>query len=441
VNDDVATDLPAIARALSAGVTTSRAVVTSALRRYDEVEPVLRAFAWLDRERALVMADSADRRRSAGGDVGPLGGTPMGVKDIFDTQDLPTENGSALFRGRIPERTADVIHALEERGGIVLGKTVTSELAYYHPGPTTNPFDRLRTPGGSSMGSAAAVAAGIVPAAVGSQTNGSVIRPAAFCGVVGVKPTHDLLSTRGMMAFAPTLDTVGAFAQTVEGAALMCAAMARASVSEWWGGIPSTPPRLAAVRTQDWELASKAAVRELERALGELSSGVGPIEWLPIPAELDGSLPVHRTIMAYEGARTIGPVVARAPTVVSNLVRKLVAEGNAISEARYRDALAARDRLRAVFREWIDGYDALVTLPAPGEAPSSETTGDPRFCTRWTLLGIPIVGIPTGHGPAGLPLGMQLLGRSGADRDLLQVAAWVERELANRVARPAASMP
>lgn len=419
-------DLPAAARAIRQRLTTSRALVEAALARYDEREGVLQAFAWLDRERALRLADAADAARDR---EGLLHGVPLGVKDIFDTAGIPTENGSALFRGRVPDRSATAVTNLERAGAIVLGKTVTAELAFYHPGPTTNPHDPTRTPGGSSMGSAAAVAAGIVPAAVGSQTNGSIVRPAAFCGVVGAKPTYGRIPRDGVMPFAPTLDHVGGSARTVEGVAWLCAALAGDPLEEWWAGPSRTPPRLAAVRTSDWDRADEAMRARFQAVLDAIAAAGSPIEWPAPPAGLDDAVAVVATLMRYEGARSLGPAVARAPQLVSPTARDFFVGGERVTDDEYRRALLARDRLIAAFTTWARPYDAILTLAAVGEAPGLETTGDPRFCSRWTLVGAPAVAIPAGRGPSGLPLGIQMVGAPGDDRRLFSAAAWAERVL------------
>ncbi len=420
-------DLPRVARSIRDRLTTSRAVVEETLARYDEREPVLHAFAWLDRERALRLADLADAALARGGDPGPLHGVPIGVKDIFDTAGLPTENGSPLFKGRVPTTSAAAVVALEHAGAIVLGKTVTTELAYYQPGPTTNPHDPARTPGGSSMGSAAAVAAGIVPGAIGSQTNGSVIRPAAFCGVVGVKPTHARIPLEGVMRFAPTLDHAGAFATTVEGAALLCAAAAGEPLSRWWRGIPSEPPRFAAVRTKDWDKASDAMKARFQEAIDALAMAGRPIEWPALPAGVDEAVPVLARIMRYEGARNIGRVAMKRPELVSEVARALFEEGGRIGDEQHESDLRERERLIAAFELPASRYDAILTPSAPDEAPTPETTGDPIFCSRWSLLGVPAVTIPVGRGPAGLPLGLQLVGAPDDDARLLGAAAWAQR--------------
>ena len=419
-------DLPAAARAVRQRLTTSRAVVEAALARYDEREPVVRAFAWLDRERALRLADEADHRAASGAPLGPLHGVPVGVKDIYDTAGIPTENGSRLFRGRVPDRSAAAVTALEEAGAIVIGKTVTTELAFFHPGPTTNPHDPSRTPGGSSMGSAASVAAGMIPGAIGSQTNGSVIRPAAFCGVVGLKPTYGRISLEGVMPFAPTLDHAGTFTRTVLGAALLCAVLAREPAETWWAGPDAAPPRFAAIRTKDWERGSEPARKRFQQAIDALAAAGRAIEWPPLPGDVDEAVPVLRTIMAKESASTIGVAIRRDPAAVSDVAKALVREGEAISDAAYREALRERARLVAAFADWAAPYDAVLTLPATGEAPTPETTGDPIFCSRWTLVGAPAVTLPAGRGPSGLPLGVQLVAGPGDDRRLLGAAAWAE---------------
>jgi Asp-tRNA(Asn)/Glu-tRNA(Gln) amidotransferase A subunit family amidase len=423
-------DLPAAARAIRHRLTSSRVLVEACLRTYDEREPTVLAFAWLVRDRALRLADAADAAaRQEGARLGLLHGIPIGVKDIFDTAGIPTQNGSRLYAGRVPYRSAAAVEALEAAGAIVIGKTVTTELAFYHPGKTRNPYDPTRTPGGSSMGSAAAVAAGMVPGAVGSQTNGSVIRPAAFCGVVGVKPTYGRLPLERVMPFAPTLDHVGTFAATVEGAAMLCAAIAGDPLEAWWSG-PASTPRLAAIRTKDWERASEPMRARFQRAVDALASAGRAIEWPALPPGIDDAVPVLRTIMARESVGTIGAAIARDPSKASDVVRALVAEGERIGDAAYREALAERDRLIALLDTWASPYDAVLTLATTGEAPTAETTGDPVFCSRWSLTGAPAVTIPIGVGPSGLPLGLQLVGAPGDDRRLLATAAWAERILA-----------
>jgi Asp-tRNA(Asn)/Glu-tRNA(Gln) amidotransferase A subunit family amidase len=373
------------------------------------------------------------------------------VKDIVDTAGVPTEHGSALFAGRVPDASAEVVRNLEGAGALVLGKTVTAEMAYFHPGPTVNPYSREHTPGGSSMGSAAAVAAGIVPGAVGTQTNGSVIRPAAFCGVVGFKPTAGRLSRQGMLTFSETLDQPGTFTRSVADAAWLVAALAGDPPAHWWESTaepaPSeVAPRLALAPTSEWAHAGADQRDRFDQDVATLRRAGARVDEVLLPPGLDPDptqaeperepdappvpvLAVHRTIMAYEGAQALGAVVAQRPQLVSETLRRFLAEGAAVPEAEYRAALHRREVLQERFARWAAPFDAVLSPPATGEAPGLETTGDPRFCTRWTLVGAPALVLPSGWGPHGLPLGLQLIGAQGQDRRLLRAAAWVERVL------------
>ena len=423
-------DLAYAARAIAAREIGSRELVDAALDRYTATEPAIHAFAWLDPERARRIAGQRDNEAPRG----ILHGVPVAVKDIYDTAGIPTEHGARLFEGRVPERSADVVTALEAAGAIILGKTVTAELAYYSPGATRNPYDLTRTPGGSSQGSAAAVSAGVVPAAVGSQTNGSVIRPAAFCGTVGYKPTGGRLSIRGALEFSHTLDQAGGFAGTVESAGWLAAAMAGDAVDEWLDRAPEAP-RYAAVRTSDWDAADLAMRIRFQADVDALAATGGPIEWPDLPDGLDDAVRLIGIVMAYEAARSIGPLAQAHPELVSDQAKGIFERGRATLAAEYEDALAERRRLIAAFAEWSAPYDAILTPPALGEAPAPATTGDPRFCSRWTFVGAPVLSIPTGLGPTGLPLGLQLVGGRGADRRLLAAAAWAEARLP-RPSRP-----
>ena len=417
----------ALADALARGELTSAALVERALARYDATESRIHAFTWLDRDRARRLARASDERHASGEPVGRLEGIPIAVKDIFDTAGIPTENGSAAFAGRVPDRTGTAVRALETAGAIVIGKTVTAELAYLHPGPTRNPWDTSRTPGGSSMGSAAAVAAGVVPATLGSQTNGSVIRPAAFCGVVGFKPTFGRIPKDGVFEFSRTLDHVGVLASDVRGAGLVAAILA--------GETERTPhptdgaPRLAALRTSDWQEASEPMRERFQADVDALAAAGGPIAWPEPPAGLDDAVEVIRVIMLYEGARAVLPLVAQRIDAVSPLARERLAQGERIGASEYETAMRERERLVRAFSAWAQPYDAILTPPAFGEAPTPETTGDPRFCSRWSLTGAPAITIPTGLGPHGLPLGLQLVAAPGDDDRLIATAMWTEDRL------------
>ncbi len=372
-------DLPAAARAVAQGLVTSRALVEAALRRYEETEPTLHAFAWLDPERALRLADAADARRRVGAPLGILHGVPVGVKDIVDVAGVPAERGSAVFKGRVPEHDAALVAYLATAGAIVLGKTVTAELAFFHPGPTRNPHDLERTPGGSSMGSAASVAAGVVPAAVGTQTNGSVIRPAAYCGVAGMKPTFGRVPIDGVFPFAPTLDHPGSIARTVEGCAWLLAAMTGQPLDAWWSGELATP-RLAALRTSEWEGAEESMRARFQADVDSIATQAGPIQWPEPPRGLDAGPEILGTIMAYEAVRTIGVAIRGHEDKVSKVICELLDRGAAITDAEYRAAQSERTRLVSEYTRWIAPYDAVLTPPSFGEAPPPATPGSPRLC-------------------------------------------------------------
>jgi Asp-tRNA(Asn)/Glu-tRNA(Gln) amidotransferase A subunit family amidase len=426
-------DLVAVADALGRRELTSAELVDRALGRYEATEPTIHAWTWVDGDRARRLARESDERRRAGAPVGRLEGIPIGVKDVFDTAGIPTENGSAVFAGRVPDVTAEAVRAAEASGAIVLGKSVTAELAYLTPGPTRNPWDPSRTPGGSSMGSAAAVAAGVVSAAIGTQTNGSVIRPAAFCGVVGYKPTVGRISTAGVLEFSRTLDHVGVFARTVRSAGLFAAILAggpeRAPVA-------SATPRLAALRTSEWEHASDAMRDRFQSDVDALAAAGGPVEWPKPPALLEDAPGILRVIMLYEGARAVLPRIARRPELVSDFARAQLGIGQRMSDRDYRDAMRQRDHLIAAFADWAAPFDAILTPPTTGEAPTPETTGDPRFCSRWSLTGAPAITIATGLGPSRLPLGLQLVAAPGDDERLLRAAMWAESVLPSPEAPP-----
>ena len=399
--------------------------VRQAVAAYRLWEPQLHAFAWFDSDAAIKKAHAADQARR--GPRRPLEGTPIGVKDIFDTAGIPTEYGSPIFAGRIPTSTAEAVLRLESAGAIMFGKTVTAELAFYAPGPTTNPWDRSRTPGGSSMGSAAAVAAGIVSGAIGSQTNGSVIRPAAFCGVVGFKPSGGLLPTDGMLSFSPTLDQPGVFALTVVNAWVLATAMVGGSPM---GGVPAPnlgrPPAFAVVRTPEWVHAESAARANFEGVVAAAVAAGAAVREAVMPTLLTEAIPVHRMIMACEANRFVGPLVESRHDMCSPQLASLLSDGATATQSDYESALMLRRTTIEEFDNWISEIDAVLTLPTPGEAPPVATTGDPRFCTRWSLVGAPAITIPTGLSPAGLPLGTQVVGHRGGDNELIAVARWLE---------------
>jgi Asp-tRNA(Asn)/Glu-tRNA(Gln) amidotransferase A subunit family amidase len=404
------------------------------LARIDEVEGEVQAFAHLDRDHVLAQARALDEHKQAGKPLGPLHGVPVAIKDIIDTADYPTEFGSPIGAGRRPYRDATVVSKLRAAGAVIVGKTVTTEFAFFNPGKTRNPHDLTRTPGGSSSGSAAAVAAGMVPLALGSQTNGSIIRPAAFCGVYGAKPSHGLVSRGGVLPLSRHLDHIGPFARSLPDIALALDVLAgydprdpdtrpvaspdfSTRVKEKW----PLAPRLAFVRTHAWEkveATTRTGFEALAKELGEQCFT------LDLPERYGEAWQAQRTIMAADMAHNLAPVIARSPEQASKVLRDLIAEGQAVTAEQY---LAAIDLARALahgFAEIFEECNAILTPATIGVAPKDLTiTGNPVFCSLWSLTGLPALPLLTGED--GMPLGVQLVGAPGDDARLLRTANWL----------------
>ncbi len=436
------------------GRITSAELVSDCLKRVDEVDGEIQAWTFLDRDHAMRQAEAADMHRKVGNPLGPLHGVPVGIKDIFDTADMPTEFGSPFWAGRTPRNDAAAVARLRAAGAVIMGKTVTTEYAYFHPGKTRNPHDKTRTPGGSSSGSAAAVAAHMVPGAIGSQTNGSVIRPAAFCGVVGFKPTHGLIPRSGALLLSRTLDHVGIFARSVEDVALLTEQLAgfdeedldtrpvaRAPFASVAASEPPLPPRFAFVRSPAWKHAEPVT----QEAFGELVEALGDtVAEVEIGASFAGVIDMHRVIMEVEMAHNLRRDYEKAGDKLSAALRQLIERGRTYSAVDYCAAAAGivplNDGLDGIF----DEYDAIITPAAPGEPPDIKTTGNPVFCTIWTYLGTPAVTLPLLSSESGLPLGVQLVGRRGSDARLLRTARWLVTNLkgkSRRRIRPATAGP
>ena len=419
------------ARKIAAGEMTSADLTRSCLARIAQVEDEVQAFAWLDGARAMECAEAADAAQRASASLGPLHGLPIGVKDIMPTRGIPTERGSPIFRGDVPEASARVVDTLERAGAFVLGKTVTAEFAFLTPGKTRNPWSPLHTPGGSSSGSAAAVAAGFCPGALGTQTNGSMIRPAAFCGVVGYKPTQGLIGFEGVHHFSPTLDQVGVFCRAVADCARLAAALA-----DQPGTIPLMPasldrlPKLAAVRTPVWDRATEPQRTRFEADIAALRGAGALLIETELPSRFDEAHSAQRRIMYREAADEFAELARTRSGEFSTGLRAALEEGSRVSDAELAEALAVRDELARALDDFLLDFDAIITPPAPGEAPAGlHTTGDPSFCTIWTLTQVPALSIPTGFGPSGLPLGLQITAARGRDSVALAIASWCEVRL------------
>lgn len=429
-----------LARWTAEGRVGVREIAEACVRRIGAREPEIRAFAFFDPDWLRQQAEKLEFEARTGRPKGPLFGVPVAVKDIFDTRDMPTENGTKLHAGRRPTQDAAVVERLRAAGALIVGKTVTTELATLTPGPTRNPHDPARTPGGSSSGSAAAVAAGMVPLAVGSQTNGSVIRPAAFCGIYGFKPSFGLIPRRGCLTQSFLLDHVGTFARNLDDLALLTELLvghdpadratcprAPLRLPEIAAADPPLPPRLAFVPGPGWERAAdytREGFRELAEVLGERLLAVD------IPSPFDRVVAAHRTIWTADMAWHFRREYAAGPGGLSEGLRRMIEEGQAVSAYRYHEARAIRDVCARQLEELFADFDAIVTLATLGEAPPIDTTGDPVCCTPWTFLGLPAVTLPLLTGPNGLPVGVQVVGAMGDDARLLRTARWLELQVA-----------
>jgi Asp-tRNA(Asn)/Glu-tRNA(Gln) amidotransferase A subunit family amidase len=430
------------ARLIRDGVISSKQFVEACLARIREVDGQVQAWTFLDPDHALAQARAADAWRSEGRATGPLHGVPVGIKDIFDTADMPTENGSVLYAGRTPSRDATAVSMLRAAGAVIMGKTVTTEFAYFSPGKTRNPHNPEHTPGGSSSGSAAAVAADMVPLALGSQTNGSTIRPAAYCGVIGFKPTHGLISRQGILTLSRTLDQVGLFARTIEDIALLAAQLvgyderdldtrprARIPFVAVAAEEPPLPPMFAFAKTPYWERADEDTKEGFAELIEQLGEQVEEIELLPSAID---AWELHRTIMEAEMAANLEREWDKGRDRLSEQLRAQLERGHNVRAIDYQRALSRIAPIHEGFVELFEQrYDAILTLAASGAAPRGlSSTGDPVFCTLWTLCGMPAISLPLLQSANELPLGVQLVGPRDGDARLLRTARWLAARVA-----------
>jgi Asp-tRNA(Asn)/Glu-tRNA(Gln) amidotransferase A subunit family amidase len=429
-------------RLIRDGVISSEQLVEACLARIRDVDPQVQAWAFLDPDYALAQARALDQLRLEGKPIGPLHGVPIGIKDIFDTADMPTECGSVLYAGRTPSRDATVVSMLRAAGAVIMGKTVTTEFAYFSPGKTRNPLNSEHTPGGSSSGSAAAVAANMVPLALGSQTNGSTIRPAAYCGVIGFKPTHGLISRHGVLALSRTLDHVGLFARSVDDIALLagqitgydendpdmrpraCLPFAEVAAEE-----PPLPPMFALIKTPMWERADEDTKEGLAEIIEHLGAQVEEVELFPSASD---AWQWHQNIMGAEMALNLERECKHGRDRLSEQLRAQIERGQEVRAIDYQRALARINPIHESFVELFEQrYDAILTPAAPSAAPKGlASTGDPSFCTLWTLCGMPAISLPLLESTNGLPIGVQLVGPRLGDARLLRTARWLAAKMA-----------
>ncbi|MDP2004060.1 MAG: amidase [Rubrivivax sp.] len=407
------------ARLLARRELSATDLMRACLDRIAEREGDVQAFCHLNPEAALAQARALD----AGPWRGPLHGLPLGLKDLFDTAEMPTTYGSAIYAGNLPAADAATVALCREAGAVLPGKTVSTEFAYFHPGATRNPHALGHTPGGSSSGSAAAVADAMLPLALGTQTAGSIIRPAAYCGVVGYKPSLGRVPRAGVKSLSETLDVVGGFGRSVRDVALLGAVLTGDPRLLHDG--PASAPRIGLCPTPEWPLADtdvRAAWAQAVQALGPQAARLSDAAW---PAAMPDLVALQKAVMAFEMARALSHERVQHRAKLSPRLVGLLDEGWAIGGETHAANIAATAAARRLAETWFDDHDVLLAPSAMGEAPDGiNATGDPLFCRGWTLLGLPCVHLPFARGRQGLPVGLQLVGRAGDDHRLLAAAQW-----------------
>ena len=423
-----------IATAVGSGDSTAVAETDAALARIAARDDTVHAWRWLDRDVARAAAGAVDAAPAKG----PLAGAGVGLKDIIDTADWPTENGVATDNGRRPKEDATAVTRLKAAGAVIIGKTVTTECAFLTPGETRNPHDPERTPGGSSMGSGAAVGGAMVPLALGSQTVGSVLRPASFCGAWAMKPSWGLIPRTGMLALSHILDHIGVFGRSARDLALTIDVLSgddgRDAASQGakpsrlaagLGGQPLAKPRFVFLRDYAWPEIEPASAELFQNLANRLAAPT-----VDMPPLYDDIFDVAQDILARDLASNLGQRYRRAGELISPALREWFVRGFSIGTDCYLSRVDALQNMRMAFTAVIGDFDAAIAPVTAGEAPKDlSTTGNPKFCLLWTSIGVPAISVPAFKGPAGMPVGVQVIGRRGADLETLRAAGWLGREL------------
>ena len=431
----------AASAAIDAGEITSQELVKAYIEQIKTHDPTIEAWEHFDPDYALSQAENADKFRKTGQQIGPLHGIPIGVKDIFDTHDMPTEDGTIIHKGRTPADDASSVEQLRQAGAIIMGKTVTTEMAVMHPSRTKNPHNPEYSPGGSSSGSAAAVAANMVPLAIGTQTNGSVIRPASYCGVVGYKPSHGLISRYRVLLQSLHFDHVGVFARDVTDAALLAEQMMAydkrdpsmkvkmppklvATIEQG----PLVDPKLVFVKTPVWDTHADSDVKE---GFTEVVDFMGnSVEELDLTHLLEEVPHWHKIIMETDIAKSFNRDYKLHSDKLSDSLREIIERGRKTLAIEYNHAVDHISALNNAMDEIMSEYDAILTPATTGEAPKGfETTGNPIFCTPWSFCGMPAVTLPLMQGSNDMPLGIQLVSAKGDDARLLRTADWLTKKV------------
>ncbi len=427
-------------RKIRDGTLTSEEIISACLARIDQTDDQIKAWVHLDRDIALAQAREKDAIRQSGKPMGALHGIPVGIKDIVDCREYPTECGTSIYNGNKPAQDAAIIERLRDAGAVILGKTATAELAFVEPAKTRNPHNVEHSPGGSSSGSAAAVAAYQVPLAIGTQTNGSVIRPGSFCGTFAFKPTRGVISRRGILQTSKSLDQVGVFTRCAEDAALIADVIGGydqndsksydrprpAMLAGYHSDVPSDPIFAWFEMPYNDRLSDDAreGIEELMEALGNC------VERYPVPDTLSGLVQVHNKIHEYEICRHLEREFTNHWDQISAQLQAVIERARLISDSEYADALEVMSSADSFFADFFNDYDAIIAPSSTGEAVTfGKSTGDPVFCTIWTLAGLPCLNLPILVGSNEMPIGVQLIGAVEEDDRLFRTANWLLTEL------------
>ncbi len=425
-----------IAKGVIAGEFSCEDVAKSLIARADEFEKTVKAWEFLDKDFILQKAIDADDYRKLGRPVGPLHGVPIGIKDIFGTNDMPTRCGTNLVGGVHTKNDAQVVTSLRNSGGLIMGKTVTTEFAYFDPGKTTNPHDEARTPGGSSSGSAAAVASYMCPVAIGSQTNGSVLRPASYCGVIGYKPTYGLVSRKGVLKQSHLLDHVGIFARTIEDIALVAREIygqdqedistipyAASNITDVCHEQPPFDPKFVFFKTSKWKNIDKESVKIFESFIKKNSKY---IEVVDAPSYFDDIFRYHQIIHETDMAYAFSDYYKKSKSKLGKKLVEAIERGMKYKSQEYVEACENQNYYYKLFHEVFHDYHAVLTPASTGVAPKGlKQTGSPEFCTVWTYLGMPALSLPLFEDNDGMPLGIQIVGEKFDDSRLLRTSNWL----------------
>ena len=429
-----------IVQSLKKGEFTCEELVTNYIDHINKYEKNVEAWEFFDETLILKQAKKLDQDHQSGKVQGDLHGVPVGIKDIFDTENMPTSDGTEIHKENPSWNDCTVVSKLKQAGAIIMGKTVTTELAYYSPGKTKNPHDPTRTPGGSSSGSAAAVASHMVPLAIGSQTNGSVIRPASYCGVVGYKPTKGLISRHLVLQISRALDQIGVFSNTLEDAALISEQLfgydkqdpdtslsAKPKLLDATKQKPPLEPIFAYIKLPFIDELDEDAKKGFEEIKDELK---GKIDEIELPEGFVDIPEWHKVIMESDMARSFSAEYTKSKHKLSNNIIEAIERGMKYTAVEYNNALSKIDAANIYFKQFFYDYDAILTPSASGEAPKGlKSTGNPIFCTIWTFCGMPCISLPLLQGNNGLPIGVQLVSSLFDDERLFRNASWLTKKI------------